>query len=69
MRHLLKKYWLYFIALGVGLMLTPMSIRAAYIQRGYFAIGGEYLVLPLALLVAGLINEVKTILHEIKKDA
>ncbi len=50
-------------------MLTPMSIRAAYIQRGYFAIGGEYLVLPLALLVAGLINEVKTILHEIKKDA
>jgi hypothetical protein len=67
MRRWLNKHWLYVIAFGVGLILTPVAIRSAYTARGYFAIGGEYLVLPLALLVAGLINEAKTIKKTLKK--
>ena len=63
MKRWLNKHWLYVIAFGVGLMLTPMSIRAAYIQRGYFAVGGEWLVLPLVLMVAMLINEIKAAIN------
>ncbi|AEE98049.1 hypothetical protein [Mahella australiensis] len=69
MRRLFKKYWLYIVALGIGLVLMPFAIHSAYEARGYFAIGGEWLVLPLALLVTGLIDSVKTTLQEIKKDA
>lgn len=69
MRRWLNKHWLYIMAFGIGLVLTPIAIRSAYAARGYFDIGGEYLVLPLALLIAALINEVKETLDEIKKDA
>jgi hypothetical protein len=40
-------------------MLTPVAIRSAYAARGYFAIGGEYFIIPLMLLVAMLIDELK----------
>lgn len=63
MRRWLNKHWLYIVAFGVGLMLTPMSIRAAYIQRGYFAIGGEYLIIPFMLLVTMLIDEIKAAIN------
>ncbi len=69
MRRCLKQHWVYVTAFGVGLMLTPFAIRAAYAARGYFAVGGEYLVLPIALLIAGLIDSIKETLDEIKKDA
>jgi stage V sporulation protein SpoVS len=63
MRRWLNKHWLYVIAFGVGLILTPVAIRSAYAARGYFAVGGEYLVLPLALLTAMLIDELKTAIN------
>lgn len=69
MKRLLKKYWLYIVAGGIGLVLTPFAIHSAYVSRGYFAIGGEYLVLPLALLIAWLVDSVKETLDETKKDA
>jgi hypothetical protein len=59
MRRWLNKHWLYAIAGSMGLVLTPVAIRSAYIQRGYFAVGGEWLVLPLVLLIAMLIDELK----------
>lgn len=66
MKRWLNKHWLYAIAGGIGLILTPAAIHSAYIQRGYFAIGGEYLVLPLALLLATVVDETMKTIHEIK---
>lgn len=63
MRRWLNKHWLYAIAGSMGLVLTPVAIRSAYIQRGYFAVGGEWLVLPLVLMVAMLINEIKAVMN------
>ena len=63
MKRLLKKYWLYIVAGGIGMALTPAAIRSAYVSRGYFAVGGEWLVLPLTLLVAGLIDEAKAAIN------
>jgi hypothetical protein len=63
MRRWLNKHWLYAIAGSMGLVLTPVAIRSAYIQRGYFAVGGEWLVLPLVLMVAMLINEIKAAIN------
>ncbi len=47
-----------------GLLLTPIAIHSAYMGRGYFAIGGEYLVLPMMVMLAMTIDEVKTLLKE-----
>jgi hypothetical protein len=44
-------------------MLTPVAIRSAYAARGYFAIGGEYFIIPLVLMVAMLINEIKAVMN------
>lgn len=35
-----------------SMMVTPFSIVAAYQLRGYKAYGGEYLVIPLGILLA-----------------
>lgn len=41
----------YKVAALAGLTLTPFAVRAAYIQRGYFAVGGELLVPVLFVLM------------------
>lgn len=47
-------FW-YKVAALAGLILMPFAVRAAYIQRGYFAVGGELLipVLFVVLVVVG----------------
>ena len=34
----------YITAIILGIILTPIAVHAAYIQRGYWAFGGEYLL-------------------------
>ena len=48
--------WLHAIAIIIGLALTPIAVQSAYTARGYFAVGGEWLVLPLCLVGATLLN-------------
>lgn len=67
-RQIIKKYKAYVIALGIGLILTPFAIRFAYMERGYFAIGGEWFVLPLILLAAVLRKEIKEFIKEVCGD-
>ena len=44
----------------ITLILMPPMIVNAYQQRGYFAIGGEWFVIPLiALIVYGLAPSIK----------
>lgn len=59
-----SKDWLYNIAIILGLAATPIAVQSAYAARGYFAVGGEWLVLPLSLVIATLIEGAKTKVKE-----
>ena len=56
MRH---ENWLHTMAIIIGLALTPIAVQSAYTARGYYAVGGEWLVLPLSLAIATLIEGLK----------
>lgn len=44
----IAKNWLW---ISVGLVLTGISVEMAYAERGYIACGGEWLTLPLVLML------------------
>ena len=49
-----------FLIMITAFFIMPPMIVNAYQQRGYFAIGGEWLVIPLiALIVYGLVPSIK----------
>ncbi len=48
-----EKVKIYAVILGAA--LTPFAIQSAAEIRGYDAVGGEYLLMPLFLLIACLI--------------
>lgn len=43
----------------LGAFFTPMAVKAAYAVRGYRAIGGEVLLIPLFVLLVKLVSLVK----------
>lgn len=49
------------------IIVTPMAIKYATAVRGYDAVGGEYLLLLLALLIIMLIESIYEANEEIKK--
>jgi hypothetical protein len=55
----IKRYisnnWLWIVA---GLLLTVPAVKMAYEQREYIAYGGEWLILPLILMGAELMNDI-----------
>lgn len=53
--------WIWFV---VGIVLTRKAVECAYAERGYAAIGGEWFVLPMLLLVIELIRDVADRLPE-----
>lgn len=56
----------YTIAIILGMFLTPFAIHASYIQRGYWAFGGEYLLPVLFMLVVWVVDGVKEELKRVK---
>lgn len=59
---IILKNWL---LLTVGLILTAVCVRVAYQERGYIAVGGEWLVIPLLVTGKALIKSVaEDILNE-----
>jgi len=52
--------WIWIV---VGCILTKLAIEYAYIERGYKAYGGEWLTLPLILLI---VSFVKDVIREVK---
>jgi len=50
---------LHLIAIIIGLAMTPVAVQSAYVARGYYAVGGEWLILPLSLAIATLIEGLK----------
>ena len=43
-----SRNWLWIV---VGLILTEVFVKMAYAERGYVAYGGEWLTLPLVLML------------------
>lgn len=62
----------YFITAILGAILTPFAHKAATAQRGYFAIGGEFLIIPLLILIVfigeQIIKDLQDISLEIERD-
>lgn len=55
------------VKIFIGCLLTAISVKYAYIERGYIAIGGEWLVLPTFLLVTAFIRNWIKLLKEMEK--
>lgn len=49
MKKYLAKNWHLILA---GIALTAFAVPHTYQTRGYFAIGGEWLILPVILMIA-----------------
>lgn len=47
-----------------GLLLTSEFVKIAYGERGYVAIGGEWLVLPILILLK---RQTRDLLEEMRK--
>lgn len=45
----ISRNWLWIV---IGLILTEVAVKSAYTTRGYLAYGGEWLTLPLILMLA-----------------
>ena len=64
---------LYFLEVTLlGILLTNIGMRIAYMERGYFAIGGEILLLPLVYFVfyglESCFNSIKKTLKELLNE-
>ena len=55
LRRYIERNWLWIV---LGLILTEKAVQAADLQRGYLAYGGEYLTLPLILMLVQLVRNV-----------
>ena len=54
-RRYVSRNWLWIVA---GLILKEVAVKSAYEARGYLAYGGEWLILPLILM---LVEEIRGI--------
>lgn len=57
----------YFLLAIIGSILTPLAHEIATSQRGYGAIGGEFLIIPLILIAALAVEQVKEAIGEAKE--
>lgn len=55
MKKYLAKNWYLILA---GIVLTAFTVPHTYEARGYFAIGGEWLILPVILMLDCLVRVV-----------
>lgn len=56
-----NKYWIAFI---IGAILTPIGHKIATADRGYRAIGGEILIIPLLMIIVLIADQVKERIKE-----
>lgn len=56
----ISRNWIWIIA---GLVLTEALVKLSYSTRGYIAYGGEWLALPLVLLIAEAIRDVADVVR------
>lgn len=44
--------------IALGLTITAICVKTAYLERGYIAIGGEWLALPILLVAKSLLKNI-----------
>lgn len=54
-KRYISRNWLLIVA---GLKLTEVAVKSAYDTRGYLAYGGEWLTLPLVLMLVEMVRNV-----------
>lgn len=54
LERLIYRNWL---AISIGFILTGIGVKQAYIERGYAAFGGEWLILPTAIVISWVIRD------------
>ena len=64
-RRFVRLYWFW---VSLGLVLTKVSVEAAYAERGYKAYGGEWLMLPIMLIVGYFVNEARMYLSDLIEE-
>ena len=57
MEKYIAQNWIWLVA---GLILTRKAVEFAYAERGYVAFGGEWLVLPVMMLLVHLAGNVRS---------
>ena len=58
---------LHLVAIIIGAILTPIAHKAATLERGYKAYGGEIFIIPLLMMMVMALDEGKGMLAEIKE--
>ncbi len=61
-----KRYIAAALTVAVSAAVTPLCIDTAYRARGYEAVGGEWLVIPLGIILALFILEAAKALDYVK---
>lgn len=59
-KRYISRNWFWII---VGLILTEVAVKAACAERGYVAYGGEWLTLPLVLMLVETARNVADVLR------
>lgn len=60
-KRYISRNWIWIVA---GLILTEVSVKAAYAERGYIAYGGEWLTLPVVLMAVEMVRNIgKTVVY------
>ncbi|MDF2892520.1 MAG: hypothetical protein K0R80_2887 [Clostridia bacterium] len=56
----------YILAFVLGLLILPIAVKVAFVERGYHAAGGELLLPILFALLVALKSEIKEVVDEVK---
>ena len=64
-KRYISRNWIWIV---IGLILTIVSVKLAYIERGYLSYGGEWLILPLNLTVIQVVRNIKDVVKELSED-
>ena len=57
MEKYIVRNWIW---LATGLILTRKAVEFAYAERGYVAFGGEWLVLPVMMMLVHIVRDVRS---------
>lgn len=59
-KRYISRNWLWIV---IGLILTEVAVKSAYTARGYLAYGGEWLILPLILMLAEAVRSASNVIR------
>lgn len=60
MEKCIDRNWIW---LTTGMILTRKAVEFAYAERGYVAFGGEWLILPVIMLIVCMVRDAKRSLY------